>query len=285
MKRFIHTRFNGTLIGEPRLTTAGLETDLVDIRSPLTGSIIATFHEKPKGIWVQHIDPDTPQPSRPAVTVDTSLSQAQTLLDALPAFKTRITEQSNDTSRTPIGVEYVLHQHAKLLEQAVDDIDEALTSINATESTEHPAVAVRKQLEEAATALYEQANQHLQKMIKQQAPTIEGVEWLKNHDLIKIKRTVKRRRLKSSTKDYLDEYTLTDKATKTVLWYAHFHYPTPESSFGRFLSARLKTPQERELGSAADHASGLTTEQRIAFYRSGISLTQAQQLFFPDTLD
>lgn len=106
-----------------------------------------------------------------------------------------------------------------------------------------------------------------------------------NHDLIKIKRTVKRRRLKSSTKDYLDEYTLTDKATKTVLWYAHFHYPTPESSFGRFLSARLKTPQERELGSAADHASGLTTEQRIAFYRSGISLTQAQQLFFPDTLD
>lgn len=285
VKRFIHTRFNGTMIGEPRLTTAGLETDLVDIRSPLTGSIIATFHEKPKGIWVQHIDPDTPQPSRPAVTVDTSLSQAQTLLDALPAFKTRITEQSNDTSRTPIGVEYVLHQHAKLLEQAVDDIDEALTSINATESTEHPAVAVRKQLEEAATALYEQANQHLQKMIKQQAPTIEGVEWLKNHDLIKIKRTVKRRRLKSSTKDYLDEYTLTDKATKTVLWYAHFHYPTPESSFGRFLSARLKTPQERELGSAADHASGLTTEQRIAFYRSGISLTQAQQLFFPDTLD
>lgn len=285
VKRFIHTRFNGTLIGEPRLTTAGLETGLVDIRSPLTGNIIATFHEKPKGIWVQHIDPETPQPSRPAVTVDTSLSQAQTLLDALPAFKTRVTEQSNDTSRTPIGVEYVLHQHARLLEQAVDDIDEALTNINATESTEHPAVAVRKKLEDAATALYEQANQHLQKMIKQQTPTIAGVEWLKNHDLIKIKKTVKRRRLKSSTKDYLDEYTLTDKSTKTVLWYAHFHYPTPESSFGRFLSARLKTPQERDLGTVADQVSGLTTEQRIAFYRSGISLAQAQQLFFPEQRD
>lgn len=285
VKQFIRTRFNGTLIGEPRLTTAGLETGLVDIRSPLTGKVIATFHEKPKGVWVQHVDPDTPQPSRPAVTVDTRVSQAQTLLDGLSDFQARVTEQSNDTSRTPIGVEYVLHQHAKLLEQAVDDIDEALTRINATESTEHPAVAMRKKLEDAATTLYEQANQHLRKMIPQQAPTIEGVEWLKNHDLIKIKRTVKRRRLKGSTKDYLDEYTLTDTTTKVVLWYAHFHYPTPESSFGRFLSARLKTPKERDLGSAADDVNGLTTEQRIAFYRSGISLAQAQQWFFPDNLD
>ncbi|MBI6632730.1 hypothetical protein YA0871_08655 [Pseudomonas paralactis] len=285
VKKFIRTRFNGVLIGEPRLTSVGLEADLVDIRSPLTGKVIATFHEKSGGIWVQHVGSDTPQVSRPAVTIDTSLRQAQTLLDALPAFKTRVTEHSDDTSRTPIGVEYVLHQHAQLMEQAVDDIDEALTKINETESTEHPAVALRQKLEEAATALYEQANQHLQKMIKRQPPTMEGVEWLKNHDLIKIKKTVKRRRLKSSIKDYLDEYTLTDKSTKAVLWYAHFHYQAPESSLERFISARLKTPQEREQGSVSDDVSGHTTEQQIAFYRSSISLTQAQQVFFPTGRD
>ncbi|KRP60253.1 dermonecrotic toxin domain-containing protein [Pseudomonas orientalis] len=281
VKKFIHTRFNGTLAGDPRLTPLGLETDLVDIRSPLTGEVIATFHEKNPGEWVQHVEAQASATPRPVVTVDSSLGRGQQLLDALPAFQTSVTEQASDPSRTPTGIEYKLHQHARLLEQAVQDIDESLTQLNVTESTEHPAVAMRKQLEDAATGLYHQANERMQTMIKQQPPTMAGVEWLNKHNLISIKKTASRRRLKSSTKDYLDEYTLTDPTTRNVIWYAHFHYSSTVAFADRFLSARLKTPQEHTLGTAADDVSRLTAEQQIAFYRSTINLTQARQFFFP----
>lgn len=280
VRKFIRTRFNGTLAGEPRLTPIGLETDLVDIRSPLTGQIIATFHEKTPGTWVQHVEPQTSLPSRPTLTINTSLSRGQTLLGELSAFRARVTAQANEPSRTPIDIEYMLHQHARLLEQAGQNIDEALTHLNATESTEHPAVAVRKMLDDAATELYQHANTLMQTMIKQQPPTMAGVEWLRKHNLITIKRTAKRRRRKSSTKDYVDEYTLTDQATDTVLWYAHFHYSSAEAYADRFLQARLKTPTEREQGAAADDVGGLSAEQQIAFYRSTINLAQAKQLFF-----
>ncbi|AUZ48901.1 hypothetical protein [Pseudomonas orientalis] len=284
-KKFIHTRYNGTLIGEPRVNKVGLETGLVDILSPLTGKIIATFHEKTPGVWAQRVDPSASQPPRPVFTLETSLSRGQKLLDELPAFQTRVTTRSNDTSRTPLGVEYMLGQHAELLAQAAEDIDESLTKLNATEVTQHPAVAERKKIEDAARALYKQADVHVAKMIKQQPPTLTGLEWLKNHDLIKIKKAGKRRRLKSITKDYLDEYTVTDKSSKAVLWYAQFHYRSAQASLDRFISARLKTPAERELGSATDDVNGLNAEQQTAFYRSTIGLAQARALFFPNGTD
>lgn len=280
VKKFIHTRFNGVLIGEPRLTPVGLETEFVDIKSPLTHKVIATFHRKSSGVWAEHIKPASRPPSPVVPTVASSMLNGQTLLDQLPAFQTRADEQINKASRTPIGIEYMLHQHAQLLEQANKDIEEALTQDNATESRQPSAVALGKQLNDAAQALYLQSNQQVQKIIKQQPPIISGVEWLKNHKLITFKKTVKRRRLKSEIKDYLDEYTLTDVATQTPLWYAHFHYSTADAPADRFLSARLKTPQEHARGKAADSVRGLTAQQRVAFYRSTISLTQAKRLFF-----
>ncbi|WP_300627418.1 DUF6543 domain-containing protein [Pseudomonas sp.] len=278
-KKFIHTRFNGVLIGEPRLTAVGLETDLVDIKSPLTQHIIATFHERTPGVWVERVEHDTTRPSPKAPDLATSLLNGRTLLDELRVFQIRADEQIGKPSRTPIGIEHMLHQHARLLEQAAQDIEEALTQTNATESQQPSASTLGKQLNDAAQALYRQANEQVQKLIKQQPPTLSGVEWLINHKLISIKKTAKRRRLKSATKDYLDEYTLIDDAG-TPLWYAHFHYSTADARADRFLSARLKTPEERALGQAADDLQGLNAEQRVAFYRSTLNLTQARRFFF-----
>ena len=175
----------------------------------------------------------------------------------------------------------MFHQHAQVLEKADQAIEDALTQANVTESHQPSAATLRKQLDTAAQALYEQANQQVQRMIMQQPPTLSGVEWLKNHNVIKIKKTVKRRRLKSAKKDYLDEYTLTDETTRTPLWYAHFHYSSTDAPADRFLSARLKTAQEHARGMASDDVHGLNAQQRVAFYRSAINLTQARRLFFP----
>ncbi|WP_421555875.1 hypothetical protein [Pseudomonas kitaguniensis] len=279
VKKFIHTRFNGVLIGEPRLTSTGLETDLVDIKSPLTHKTLATFHEKTSGVWVEHIKgPTTPAPATP--TIETSLANGQALLAQLTTFQARADEQINKPSRTPIGIEHMFHQHAQVLEKAGQAIEDALTQANVTESHQPSAATLRKQLDTAAQALYQQANQQVQRMIMQRAPTLSGVEWLKNNNVITIKKTVKRRRLKGATKDYLDEYTITDETTRTTLWYAHFHYSNASAPADRFLAARLKTPQEHARGMASDDLHGLNAEQRVAFYRSTINLTQARRLFF-----
>ncbi len=279
-KRFIHSRYNGMLIGEPRMTKQGLETGLVDIRSPLTQQVIATFHEKDKDVWVQHITASEAELPVPVPDIRTGLEKGQALLDGLTTFFTRAAAQQENTERTAQGIEYLFHQHARLMEQADHALEKALEQGRPTDHQRRTGAIIRRQLKEAATTLYQHATQFMMQITKQRAPTINGVEWLKEHNAITIKQTLKRRRLKGPKPDYLDEYVITDRATGTVLWYAHFHYSASWASTKRFLFARLKTPQEYRQGPEADVLKNPTRQQQIDFYRSGINLEQARKLFF-----
>ena len=277
-KKFIRTRFNGVLIGEPRLNEQGLETDLVDIRAPLTDKIIATFHRKNSDIWTQHFEAAPTKVAAP--DLQTSVNEGQTLLDALPAFNTRMADQVKQPGRSPGGIEYLFHQHAEQLERASSAIEQALTDSNDTESSTSPAATVNKALTAAAQDLYQQATSNMLKMTREQPPTLSGIEWLKNQQAISIEKTITRRRLKGGKTRYLDEYTIRDKQSREVLWYAHFLYSTSWVPAKAFIHARLKTPQEQSLGLGADTPQGLSRSQRLAYYRSMIGPEQAQQLFF-----
>ncbi len=281
-KQFIHTRYSGLLIGEPRLSELGLETGLVDIRSPLTHQVLATYHEKTKGVWVVR-DRTPPASAEPiAADVQRCINQGQALLDGLPAFLARARTHVNLADRAPFGIEYLYHQHARRLELARQGIEDALTQRNITESDtlSVPASIVTKALDSALADLYQQSNQLVQRTLKLRPPTVPGVEWLKRHNVIAIKKTVARRRIKSATPDYLDEYSISDRVTHEVLWYAHFHYSTHWTPDKAYLSGRLKTPVEHRLGAAADSPKGLSPAQTVDFYRSEISLEQARALFF-----
>ena len=281
-KQFIHTRYSGLLIGEPRLSELGLETGLVDIRSPLTHQVLATYHEKTKGVWVVR-DRTPPASAEPiAADVQRCINQGQALLDGLPAFLARARTHVNLADRAPFGIEYLYHQHARRLELARQGIEDALTQRNITESDtlSVPASVVTKALDSALADLYQQSNQLVQRTLKLRPPTVTGVEWLKRHNVIAIKKTVARRRIKSATPDYLDEYSISDRVTHEVLWYAHFHYSTHWTPDKAYLSGRLKTPAEHRLGAAADSPKGLSPAQTVDFYRSEISLEQARALFF-----
>ncbi|MEB0048344.1 MULTISPECIES: dermonecrotic toxin domain-containing protein [unclassified Pseudomonas] len=221
-RRFIHTRYNGVLIGEPRLSDAGLETNLVDIKSPLTQKTMATFHEKTPGVWVERVQ--SSESTAVAPNIQSSTTAGQALLDGLTAFKTRATAQMNQPGRTPTGVEYLYHQHAMRLEQASRAIEQALTDANLTDDNSISAAEISKNLDAAVESLYTQAHIGMEKMIKEQPPTIAGIEWLNGKKLIAIKKTINRRRLKGSKSDYLDEYTVSDSKSHKVFWYAHFHY-------------------------------------------------------------
>lgn len=280
-KRFIRTRYSGQLIGEPRLSSVGLDTGLVDIFSPISHKVVATYHEKTAGMWVERIK--TPPISPVVIDLQASIRHGQTLIDQLPAFLTRAGTLIDQPERNPIGIEHLFHQHAKRLEQAVNAIDTALTQSNMTESENLPASWVNKALKTAITDLYNKSNEHVLKLLKQRPPTASAVEWLKLRNSITIKKTINRRRLKSPVPDFLDEYILTDSSTHKVLWYAHFHYSTSWTPARTYLSARLKTEAEHQLGAAADSPKGLSDEQKIAFYRSEISLEAARRLFFGDS--
>lgn len=278
-KKIIYTRYNGVLIGEPRRSALGEETGLVDIRSPLNDEIIATFHEKPAGIWVQRESPAEAS-SSPTLDVATCVNQAQDLLDQLPAFKQRAAEQAAKPERSAIGIEWLYHQHALKLEQASANIEQALTEGNITDSRLGSAAVVNKRLSEAVQALYSEARSYKSLLIRKRPPTVQGVEWLKQNNEIVIKKTVKRRRIKGPGKNYLDEYTISNRNDRSVLWYAHFHYSTDWVPAKAFLRARLKTPQEHGRGEEADTLNGLSEKQKTAIYLSEINLEQARRLFF-----
>lgn len=277
-KKFIRTRYNGVLIGQPRLTALGLETDLVDITSPLTDKVIATFHEKTPGVWVERLTSSTTEPAKPDLQI--SINKGQALLDGLEAFNTRMAEHLKQPGCSPGGIEYLFHQHAMELEQASSAIEKALTDRNVTDSTPNSAAEVNKALSDAVDSLYEQATTNMQRMTKELPPTASGIKWLVDQKALSSAKTITRRRVKTGRTLYLDEYTLTDPKTRKVLWYAHFLYSTSWVPAKSFLYGRLKTPQEQQMGPAADTATGLNGAQRLAYYRSMIGLEQAKQLFF-----
>ncbi|WP_348749460.1 dermonecrotic toxin domain-containing protein [Pseudomonas rhodesiae] len=277
--KFIHTRYNGVLIGEPRLTSVGLETGLVDIKSPITQQVIATYHQKGQDVYVQRIS--TPTPTPPAVPdIQVALDKAKWFLDDLHSFKTRADEQAAKPTRTAMGIEYLYHQHALRLEETDQAIEHGLASASLTADQHRAAAILSRKLKEATAELYQEATQHMQRMIREQAPTVAGVEWLLQRHKVTLKKTMSRRRLKSAKPDYLDEYTIADRTSHEVLWYAHFHYSTSWTPAKAFISARLKTPAERRLGLAADTLNGLNAQQRLDYYRSEINLEQARRLFF-----
>jgi len=276
--QFIHTRYEGIRIGEPRLSPTGEQTDLVDIRSPITQKIIATYHQKSPGVWVERVQTST----EPAATLDiqAAVREGQALLDTLPEFLRQADVRANQEERTTLGIENLYHQQALRLERASEAIDQALTQGNITENVNQPASAVNKALDTAIAQLYRRSREHLLRLHKTQAPTIENVEWLLNHNEIKIKKTITRRKLKSPRPDYLDEYSIVERSSGKPLWYAHFHYSASWTPAKYYIAARLKTPAEQLKGLAADTTVGLSEAQRIDYYLSEISLKQADRLFF-----
>ena len=281
MMQFIRTRYDGALIGEARLNESDLQTGMLDVRSTLTGKILATFHEKPKGVWVAHYETPLPPVEPVELVVQETVYQGKALIDGMQAFRNRASAHAKHADRVPLGIEYLYHQQIQRLREAGNAIDQALTQHNITESNDEfpPASTVRNGLRDAADQLNQESNQLVREAFKASPPTITGVEWLKHQNAIIIEKTKNRQKTKQKTFKYLDEYTISERASSKALWYAHFHYSSRNAYDRLFLSARLKTPLERDLDTA-DSPAGLNSAQTVAFYRSEISRQQAIDLFF-----
>ncbi|MHC8408685.1 dermonecrotic toxin domain-containing protein [Pseudomonas sp. Hz4] len=278
-KIIIKTRFKGTLVGQRRQSAKGKDSHLVDVVAPLTGKVIATFHEKTPGVWLERVsEKNTPSPkAKPDLAK--SVLDGKALLEQLPAFKQRTQAHLNRAQRNPTETEEVYYLHADHLRNVMDRIDQALTAGNSS-TTETATATLRQQLDTEATALYATGRVTRIAMTKQQAPTAARVEWLHEKGELRIAKTAERRRLKGPRRDYLQEYEILDKKTNKVLWYAHFHYANPTDPLPSFTAAHLKTADQRRLGGAYDWRENHSNHELIAIHRSAISRSQAAALFF-----
>ncbi|SCX63051.1 hypothetical protein SAMN03159507_02630 [Pseudomonas sp. NFACC32-1] len=287
-KRFIRARFWGLVSGEPRLTKLKEETDWVDVKHPFSDKIIATFHRKDNGEWVPHINADSPPAAMPSVVppLKTSVTKGKALINGLTAFKTEVAENLQEPERSPAGLAVILNAHASRMEKVGAAITKALDSTS-NETVDIPAderriaESTRAELKKAAKALYDDGFEAVLKVIKQRPPTMSSVTWLKSRNQISISKQKSRQRIKGPFYGYLDRYEIKDLKENKTLWFADFHYSTDWVPAHAFLSARLKTPEQVNLGKAADSTNELNQRQLIDHYRSEIAVDQAIAVFFP----
>ena len=290
-KRVIKTRFKGTVVGSPRQRVAGDGGELVDVTSPLTGKVIATFHEKTPGNWLEHVSQQTSPPISVRPKLDVCVQQGRSLIDQLQPFTRRTETHANQVGRIPAEIEEMFNQQARRMTDAADAIDNALIDLNATDSGQGSAVGLAKQLNDEASILYDKGRLTRISMIKRQPPTAARVEWLHAEGLVNIVKNPGRTRLKGSKKDFLEEYEIRERGNPkdtaagegngAVLWYAHFHYPKLDTPSEGYTAAHLKTASQRRLGGGFDLRTTTSNNDMIAIYRSEISPQLARALFLP----
>ncbi|WP_240164063.1 hypothetical protein [Pseudomonas allii] len=219
-----------------------------------------------------------PPPASKPISLDTSLKEGQTLLDAIPATIKRLEGHANKPWRLPADIEGMFHLEVPPLERAVETLEEALTQRNLTE-IDHPAAAQLKlKLNAAVQQLYEKGKATRIKMIKEQVPVAHRIQWLYEQGEVGFRKTLTRRRLQRH-RDFLDEYEVFDHKTRAVLWYAHFHYRSMQAGNADFVAGHFKTVAQQKLGGAFQ-ATGLSDKEQIAIERAAIGKPLAGLMFF-----
>jgi hypothetical protein len=242
----------------------------------MTGNVIATFHEKTPGVWVERIQPGRRRPPAPVADLATQISQGQTLLDGVESFIRQTEAHAKKPGRIPVEIEEQFQRKAEQLDESAKSLEQARLRANSTE--EPPALIA--QLNQAGERLYAEGYRIRVEMTKQQPPTAARVEWLLHKNEIDIVSGRARRRLKGPRRDYLQEYEIRERRTGKTLWYAHFHYNSPDAPADAFTAAHLKLQEQRRMAGAFDLDTATSSPQIIAIYRSAISPQLARSLFF-----
>ncbi|MEJ5057247.1 MULTISPECIES: hypothetical protein [unclassified Pseudomonas] len=274
-KRVIKTRFRGTVVGEVRPSAPG-QPILLDVKAPMTGNVIATFHEKTPGVWIERVQPRRRRPTAQAPDLNTQITQGQTLLDSVENFIEQTEASAKKPGRIPVEIEELFQHKADQLDERARSLEQARLRANTTD--EPPALIA--EMNTARDRLYAEGYRIRVEMIKRQPPTAARIEWLLSKDEIDIVPGGDRRRLKGPRKDYLQEYEIRERRTQNTLWYAHFHYASLDAPVDAFTAAHLKLQEQRRMAGAFDLRSATTNPQVIAIYRSEISPQLARALFF-----
>ncbi|WLH76045.1 hypothetical protein PSH70_11405 [Pseudomonas fluorescens] len=253
-RRVIKTVDKTSLIGDLRPSSADASGNFVDINDTFTGTLLATYHEHPdEGVWkvVEPADTTTQLPPRAIRPLKTLRTLAQTLtadragIDASIRFQQRkLQEPGRIEAVDPYEWEVMLTQHAAKFEALAAEIDR-------DHATDSSATALRNHVLEEAASATQKAREVCSEGYKLQRPKAANIAYLWKYGFVDI--NLVRSRIKLKAGDYLTEYAIRDKslikagkkADETVLWYAHFHYPSEHAPASQPAFGHLKTRAER----------------------------------------
>ena len=273
-RKYIKTRYQGMLVGEEREGLAEDGKSLVDVKGPLTGKVIATFHEKEPGVWVERARAHKPATRAQTRDLAMSINAGQNLVDGIGAFIADKEAWAKETSQLPVEIEERFHRRAAKLEQASQDIEAALTAINQTESSTPSAALTNRNLEEAVKKLYREGKRVKIDVLKRRPPQAAHLELLLREGEVTVNPPAGARiKLSGRDKGFLQEYAVVDTKTRRPLWYAHFHYTTLTGAEEAYTAAHLKTRSQRLMKGKFEPLSD------IAIYRSEIGPQLARSLF------
>ncbi|CAI3798995.1 hypothetical protein GLGCALEP_02228 [Pseudomonas sp. MM221] len=270
----IETQEDGLMLGQPRAENL----DIVDIPGASEGSV-ARSYKREQGQWVA-LPSALAKPAAPApAKLKTLLRQADKHLKS--ARKDLALMQSAKTrSYLPVEIEEILDHHRDVLDTHRRAIEQHLTRANETDegSREGDAALSIKALEDLSATLSTQATQLRIRAALKQKPRMSELRFLLEHAQVQIQARSARQRLAKlpgRADDYLDEYII--RHAGEDLWYAHFHYPRPDTDKPAYTAAHLKTAEQRMArGHTAVDSHGHTVE----VYRSPIDQAAAEQYFF-----
>lgn len=251
-RRVIKTADKKSLVGDVRAGGSDAPGNYVDIHDPLTGIVVATYHEHiDEGIW-KIVEPavevkKTPAPTARSLKAIKSNGQAikaeRAGIDASIRYQQRKLQDPVQREEVePHDWDVMLSQHGAKFAALADELKQM---------TDAAAVAARNGYLEEARAATQRARQVCGEGYLLQRPSAAKVDYLWTHGFIDINLVKKRTPLRAG--DYLTEYAIREKSKikpgikpeEADLWYAHFHYPAVDTPTATPAFGHLKTKAER----------------------------------------
>lgn len=282
----------GTAIGEVILTDDG-DSVMVHTRTDEKSQVkVAEVVANGKVLAAWRQDAATQAWTRPAPPQRQPAQNLGPRLDSLVTEASRALGQVRkeistvarfkQVTRVPVEIEDQYHGSARRLETLAEDIEEALTQLNATDAQtalQGSAELKARELRDQASIARRTGTQARVELSKSLLPTVGRVEFLVEQGEVTIRKLGQRTPLgKGGRRDFVQEYEILDRQ-QHPLWYAHFHYDTTTGPAERFTAAHLKTVTQRFDGYQTQLQQARNDEEVIGIYRSRIDLAAARRLF------
>ena len=272
------------LVGVVREPSPDDPTEIVDVVDAFSQMKVSSYRRGASDEWeqIENLRPATPSLISHAKSLARLEADAIKLLGRVEASIQQARAFAK-TSKIPIEIEEILEFKSQSLDETAKHMQTLLSAEGPdVEPLSHSQRGIANgliaQLELNSVRLRAEGQRLRISLITDLPPTAANIDYLKAQDQVEIVRLGKRRPMSGPRKDYVQEYELRSRDGK-ALWYAHFHYASPDSPPSAFTAAHLKSEAQRFMSAQALYAQAGSTTDVIQIYRSKITLALAEKLF------
>ena len=272
------------LVGVVREPSPDDPTEIVDVVDAFSQMKVSSYRRGASDEWeqIENLRPATPSLISHAKSLARLEADAIKLLGRVEASIQQARAFAK-TSKIPIEIEEILEFKSQSLDETAKHMQTLLSAEGPdVEPLSHSQRGIANgliaQLELNSVRLRAEGKRLRISLITDLPPTAANIDYLKAQDQVEIVRLGKRRPMSGPRKDYVQEYEVRSRDGK-ALWYAHFHYSSPDTPPAAFTAAHLKSEAQRFMSAQALYAQAGSTTDVIQIYRSKITLALAEKLF------